>query len=91
MAACSQEGCLCTACVSANCTCYIAFGGPRLTTVDCMGVCYRAHKLDPQDHLAAFHVALQLAILRQVRTFILFVFSWLYLDRYLELSLAGYI
>ena len=56
-----------------------------------MGVCYRAHKLDPQDHLAAFHVALQLAILRQVRTFILFVFSWLYLDRYLELSLAGYI
>ena len=34
-------------------------------------MCYRAHELDPYDHLAAFHVALQLAILRQVCTFIL--------------------
>ena len=65
--------------------CYITLGSPRLTTVDCMGVCYRAHKLDPQDHLAAFHVALQLAILRQVHTFILFVFGWLHWDGYLYL------
>ena len=85
VAACSQEVCLCTVCISTNCMCYIALGSPKLTMVDCMGLCYRAHKLDPQDHLAAFHVALQLAILRQVHTFILFVFSWLYWDRYLYL------